>query len=325
MSPLVIQAEGVFYDYYKWGFGMNGVALFAGVSGLELGIKRLFPQSRIICYVEGEAYAASVLVSKMEKGILHEAPIWSNVETFDGSIFGGKVDFISAGFPCQPWSKAGKLKKTEDKRWLWHDIERIICETRPSFIFLENVPGLINGGIDPVLASLAQMGFNAEWGCLKVSEVGGNHHRDRLFIFAYNPETWGYFSDSNSDGFHSRWDFNENSGERISLQRGMEGNQPSRMRQIIPDSDSRRLKKCSLSDFKLEKISHINGKGGEYFTKIGPGWWEVEPKLGRMAHGVSDRVDRLRACGNGVVPYQAYRAYSELIKRADQSMKKGVN
>ncbi len=289
----MIQAVGVFCDLYKWGIGMNGLALFAGVSGLELGIKRLFPQSRIICYVEGEGYAASVLVSKMEKRILHEAPIWSNVETFDGSIFSGKVDFISAGFPCQPWSKAGKLKKTEDKRWLWNDIERIICETTPSFIFLENVSNLINGGIDPVLASLAQMGFNAEWGCLKVSEIGGNHHRDRLFIFAYNPKAWGHFSDSYSDGFHSRRDFNENSCERISSEGRMAGYQSSGMREII--------------------------------SKFNQKWWEVEPKLGRMADGVSDRVDRLRACGNGVVPYQAYRAYSELIKRADQSMKKGVN
>jgi DNA (cytosine-5)-methyltransferase 1 len=373
MSPLVIQAEGVFYDHYKWGFGMNGLALFAGVSGLELGIKRLFPQSRIICYVEGEAYAASVLVSKMEKGILHEAPIWSNVETFDGSIFSGKVDFISAGFPCQPWSKAGKLKKTEDKRWLWHDIERIICETTPSFIFLENVPGLINGGIDPVLASLAKMGFDAEWGCLKVSEIGGNHHRDRLFIFAYNPETWGHFSDSNRDGFDSRWYFNENSGERISLQGGMEGDQPSSMRQIISNAEcflngnrrihnddkksiSARQDKSSRSNRNKSRLqssekeggyesnfSNTNGERLERGKEIGnPGkigkesyqfnsrlsdifggeWWQTEPTVGRVAHGMADRVDRLRACGNGVVPYQAYRAYSELIKRADQNMKK---
>ena len=161
---------------------MNGLALFAGVGGLELGISTAFPNAKAICYVEGEAYAASVLASQMEKGGLHEAPIWSDVTTFDGKPWRGKVDFISGGFPCQPWSKAGKLEKTNDERWLWDDIERIICETRPQFLFLENVPGLIDGGICQILRSLAEIGFNVEWGCLKASDVGANHRRDRVLL-----------------------------------------------------------------------------------------------------------------------------------------------
>ena len=125
----------------------------------------------------------------MEEGRLHKAAIWSDVTTFDGRPFVEKVDYISAGFPCQPWSVAGKQKGTEDERWLWDDIKRIICEVRPRFLFLENVPGLINGGIDPILRDLAEIGFNAEWGMLKASSVGARHHRNRFFLFGYLPHS----------------------------------------------------------------------------------------------------------------------------------------
>ena len=328
---------------------MNGLALFAGVGGLELGIKQLFPKSRIVCYVEGEAYASAVLVSKMEKGLIHEAPIWSDVRTFNGSIFSGKVDFITAGFPCQPWSVAGKLQKTDDERWLWDDIERIICEVRPSFIFLENVPGLINGGIDPVLGSLASIGFNAEWGCLKVSEVGGNHHRKRIFIFGYLPNS-NSFTDYNGRDHQIiqksilEWDINirRSNGYEWKLQpikeKGSFGN--------IPNSNSPRSRKSRIlfkgangSKFECdgETRAHIQYPGSEGWGKFdlssitiemgfitrghyedgrSPAWWSVEPGICRVVDGVANRVDRLRACGNGVVPYQAYRAFAELISRA---------
>ena len=115
---------------------MNGLALFAGVGGLDLGIQLCIPSSRTVCFVEREAYAAAVLRAKMEEGRLHKAAIWSDVTTFDGRPFVGKVDYISAGFPCQPWSVAGKQKGTEDERWLWDDIKRIICDLSPFVIHL---------------------------------------------------------------------------------------------------------------------------------------------------------------------------------------------
>ena len=87
---------------------MNGLALCAGVGGLERGIESIIPSSRTVCFVEGETYPASVLASKMEAGLLSKAPIWSNVRTFNGKPWRGKVSFVSGGFPCQPYSQAGK-------------------------------------------------------------------------------------------------------------------------------------------------------------------------------------------------------------------------
>lgn len=118
---------------------LNGLALCAGIGGLELGIKLVYPSYTTVCYVEIEAYNVACLVKRMEEGFLDKAPVWSDVRTFDGKPWRGKVDIVAAGFPCQPFSLAGKLKRESDDRHLWPDIARIIRECEPSLVFLENV------------------------------------------------------------------------------------------------------------------------------------------------------------------------------------------
>ena len=93
--------------------------------------------------VEREAFCAADLARKMEAGFLDEAPIWSDVATFDGVPWRGRVDIVTAGFPCQPFSTAGNGQGTADPRWIWPHIARIVGECRPAQVFLENVPGLI--------------------------------------------------------------------------------------------------------------------------------------------------------------------------------------
>ena len=313
---------------------MNGLALFAGVAGLDLGVRLAFPSSRTICHVESEAYAASVLVSQMQKGALHEAPIWSNVVTFDGKPWRDKVDFITAGFPCQPWSKAGKLEKTKDERWLWHDIERIICETRPQYLFLENVPGIIDGGICEILKSMAESGFNVEWGCLKASDVGANHRRDRAFIFAYCAKRGCNIPNSGGSRLFNRWDTNENSGDSIFEGGGLEGFESPKCGENVPDADHDRQYVVSVNEKQIKgpsQFENIPYSFSERFheNKLGSSrgksdligfstseWWQTEPSVGRVVDGLAYRVDRLRACGNGVVPLQAAAAYAELYRRA---------
>ena len=312
---------------------MNGLALFAGVGGLDLGINLAIPSSRTVCFVEREAFAASVLRAKMEEGRLHKAAIWSDVTTFDGRPFVGKVDYISAGFPCQPWSKAGKMQKTEDRRWLWDDIKRIICEVRPGFLFLENVPGIINGGIDPILRDLASIGFNAEWGMLKASEVGANHQRSRFFLFAYCAQRGCNLSDSFSDGFLTRWNYDSQGSQGEFSEGRLERDKPPIVCKTFPDSYNGL---CSREDFKVSTRGDFSSSSGpndaDSRRKPGkiqttrkhasievpqcPSWWQVEPSVGRVVDGMAHRVDRLRACGNGVVPLQAAIAYSILIERA---------
>lgn len=284
---------------------MNGLALFAGAAGLELGIKSAFPNARTVCYVEGEAFSASILVTQMEKGGLDPAPIWSNVITFDGKPWRGKVDFISAGFPCQPWSIAGKQEGIKDERWLWGHIIRIIGEVRPRFVFLENVPGLLNGGASPVFGSLASLGFNCEWSTLRASKVGAPHHRDRVFILAARPEEWGSLADAQRARLEGRRDAGQ-SEERESGHCGAPSNTvedlPLLLRLLVHQAPAPRP--------RMRMPSHRRMDGEPLLD-----WWAVEPRLGRMADRVADRVDRLRAIGNGVVPQQASAAYGLLALR----------
>ena len=203
---------------YERGGGMNGLALCAGVGGLEQGIESIIPSARTVCYVEGETYPASVLASKMEAGSLPKAPIWSNVRTFDGTAWRGKVSFISGGFPCQPYSTAGKQLADKDPRDLWPDFARIIGEVRPHFIFLENVPNVVKWALPTVLKDLSKMGYDAAWCVVAASEVGAPHKRSRWFLFAYSNDStkhvMRFHEPQSSPQEFERNDFSNTNGER---------------------------------------------------------------------------------------------------------------
>lgn len=162
---------------------MNGLALCAGYGGLELGIESFFDGYRTVCYVEGGLYPAAEIVKKMEKGWMDEAPIWSNVRTFDGSSWRGTVDIISGGFPCQPYSTAGKELGTADPRDLWPDVARIVGEVLPEYIFFENVPGIVKWRLDSIILDLHQVGYDCSWCVLGAVDAGAPHRRNRWFLF----------------------------------------------------------------------------------------------------------------------------------------------
>ena len=174
----------------------NVISLYSGGGGLDIGFRLAVPNARTVCYVEREISSVSVLVNGIEKGILDDAPIWTNSTTFDGSPWIGKVDWIIGGFPCQPWSVAGKREGKEDERWLWDDIKQIAMSVQPTGFFLENVSGLITGhGIDSILGDLSEMGFDAQWGSVKAGEIGAPHRRERVFILAARRGTDCRFND----------------------------------------------------------------------------------------------------------------------------------
>ena len=162
----------------------NIISFCTGYSGLELGIKRAGVDVRTICYLEIEVYVQAVLVKAIQEGRLCPAPIWTNVKSFDARPFRGVVDGITGGFPCQPFSSAGKRKGQEDPRHLWPSIANAIRLCRPGWVFLENVPGLVTLGLRDVLQDLGQMGYRTTWGIFSAEEVGAPHQRKRVFILA---------------------------------------------------------------------------------------------------------------------------------------------
>lgn len=163
-------------------YSQKVLSLFSGTGGLDLAIKLALQKARTVCFIEREAYSCAVLVQRMQDGSLDDAPIWSDVTTFQGKAWNKKVDIIIGGFPCQPWSTAGKQKKTKDDRWIWPSIHKIIRQVEPVEVFLENVPGLCSGGLHHVIGSLAALGFDAEWGVFSGEQIGAPQVRERIFI-----------------------------------------------------------------------------------------------------------------------------------------------
>ena len=174
------------------------VSLCAGYGGIDLGLKRAIPNLRTIAFSEIEAFACANLVSKMETGLLDAAPIWTNLKTFPWAEFRGVVDILSGGFPCQPFSSAGKRAGDEDPRHLFPYILDGIRRCRPSVVFLENVAGILSstlagdGWRDPagtpvllhVFRELERVGYKSTAGIFSASEVGAVHQRKRVFILS---------------------------------------------------------------------------------------------------------------------------------------------
>jgi DNA (cytosine-5)-methyltransferase 1 len=160
------------------------LSLCTGVRGLDRGVERVTGPLRTIAYVEIEAALIENLVVGMEAGELAPAPIWSNLKTFPWKAFHKKIFFLIGGYPCQPFSNAGKRKGKDDPRHLWPHIERGIRAVRPVCCFFENVYGHLSLGFDQVAESLRAMGYAVEAGVYTASEVGASHKRARVFILA---------------------------------------------------------------------------------------------------------------------------------------------
>lgn len=161
----------------------NILSLCSGYGGLDLGVDLATGgASRVVCHVEREVFAAAILASRMAEASIPASPIWSDLRTFDGTAWRGAVDLVTGGYPCQPFSQAGKRLGDRDERHLWPDIARIIAEVEPGVVFLENVPGHLSLGFDAVCDDLHGMGFRVAAGLFSASEVGAPHRRERLFI-----------------------------------------------------------------------------------------------------------------------------------------------
>ena len=168
------------------------LSLCSGYEGIGLGLRRIFPNLREIAMVEREIFPVENLVTKMEEGLLDSAPIFTDVKTFPYGKFLGKVSILSGGFPCQPFSGAGRKKSTSDERHIFPFIEQGIRECRPSAVFLENVEGILScrtGDGEPVLQyvlrSLEGLGYRATAGIFSAEECGFPHQRKRVFILAH--------------------------------------------------------------------------------------------------------------------------------------------
>jgi DNA (cytosine-5)-methyltransferase 1 len=270
---------------------MNGLDLFSGIGGIALALK---PWVRTVAYCERERHAQAVLLSRMRTGDLDEAPIWDDVQTLRSDIF-PRVDIISGGFPCQDISTAGSGAGMEGKRsGLVFELLRLVGECGPRFVFLENVPALAVRGLDRLLLELDALGYDARWTIVSAAEMGAPHLRERIWILAH----------ANGRGLREQRSRSEGRQAEISPFPSVDGAEESLADAQSLGSFAGRLP-CGSQ--KKQPLSFV---GSEY-----RGWnsqWATEPEVGRVAHGVSHRVDCLRELGNGVVHQTAQEAFMRL-------------
>ena len=303
------------------------IGLCSGYGGIDLGVKRVCAGVRTVAYSEIEAYACAILVARMEAGQLDAAPIWTDVKTFPWGEFRGKVGLLTGGYPCQPFSAAGRRRGKEDPRHLWPWIAEGIRIMRPARVFFENVEGHISLGLREVIADLEGLGYRATWGIFSAAEVGAGHGRKRVFIMA----------DSCDEGLQGYWE-----SVRVGYEAGREdengyiaegGGFGEAWPAWIGEEQYAWEPKRTVGDTK-----NVFRNGGEDNARVGgPAGADVrqgaisESAMGGVPDGVASGmdyaelcasresfVDELRAIGNGVVPAVAAKAFLTLHNRIVQ-------
>lgn len=324
------------------------LSLCTGYGGLELGLEVAGLALSPLVYIEREVYAAANLVDRMEDKALPEAPIWDCVDTFNARPLHGVVDGVVGGYPCQPFSVAGRRQGTSDSRHLWPHFARIIRECEPSWCFFENVPNHLNIGFFEVARELQEMGYRVAATLVTAEEIGASHKRERLFILVYaigeplrflakwreqleaerrntklDDDCTGLVAHSNGGGLRFEREpckaqqpntprdiFDGRSGEAVADSNG-EG-QRSKLQPREQTTNGRTLPEGSCEVFPPGQDP------SDPRWKDWP-WPCVESEIRQYPDGHPHWVDELRLNGGGVVPLQA--AYAFGLLAADLSLR----
>jgi DNA (cytosine-5)-methyltransferase 1 len=264
--------------------------MFSGIGGIDLGLERA--GMKVIWQAENNPYAAKVL-AKHWPDVPNLGDVtkitwedWTDVE---------RPDVICGGYPCQPFSHAGKRGGENDPRHLWPHMARCLRVLRPDRVLLENVPGHLSLGFGTVLGDLAALGYDAEWEMLPASAFSAPHLRWRLFIVAYAQGV----GNENIEGGAA-------TGGPQPLVGSVAGaGGRSGRRDPAPRVGHSRGASTEMAGDVADAAGGERPPGALREPSCGGNAWAVEPDVGRVAHGVPNRVDRLRCLGNAVVPQVA--------------------
>jgi DNA (cytosine-5)-methyltransferase 1 len=265
-------------------------SLFSGIGGFDLGLERT-GGFRTAWFCEQDEFCQRVL-ARHWPGV----PCHPDITALTGDA-AGPVDVLCGGFPCQDLSYAGLGAGLAGARsGLWSEYARLIGELGPRYIVVENVSALLARGLGTVLADLAALGYDAEWDCIPASAVGAPHRRDRIWLVAY-----------------PRGEQHQGAGDAerppasAGLPQDLADTQDIRYERSRAARDGRH---GSADGCRDGGVGHTDRASAYSLAATGasreaasqPGWWAVEPDVGRVAHGVPARVDRLRSLGNALVP-----------------------
>jgi DNA (cytosine-5)-methyltransferase 1 len=308
---------------------LNHVDLFSGIGGFSLAAR--WAGFRTVLHCERDPYCQKVLAKHWP-----EVPIAPDVYTLTGAIVrehlaatyapdvpggageglegvertllqgtgvrptdSGQIDLLTGGFPCQPFSVAEKQRGAADDRHVWPQMLRVIEEVRPRFVCGENVAGFVRMALDDVLADLEAAGYETGAVVLPACGVGAWHRRERVFILAHDVSDAQHPERRAHDARHGGA-----SGEYLLPTERREGDGASGSGGAdVPDAADGGLRRRRASGDTGQPAfggAWLDWDGRAALESI----WESEPAVGRVAHGIPGRVDRLRALGNAVVPFQ---------------------
>lgn len=286
---------------------MQHLGLFEGIGGFSLAARWAGWHTPVM--VEWDHYCQFVLKKNFPNAV-----IYGDIKQFDGRPYAGKIDIITGGFPCQPFSSAGKRAGTNDDRYLWPEMLRIIQEVKPAWVVGENVAGLItmDGGrvLESILANLENAGYIAEIYLIPAIGVGAPHRRERVWIVAHS----------------TRANDRRNAGELSETDGRQKRNQFSKFtcanKIPTPHANSEGLQK------RESQPGHNGTKQPAIIGNVWrEHWFEVATRICGMDDGIPSRVDgignvpgtrkkgkaqRLKALGNAIVPQIAYQIFQAI-------------
>jgi DNA (cytosine-5)-methyltransferase 1 len=316
--------------------------LFSGIGGFSLGMEAT-NRIKTIAFVEKDKFCQKVL-NKNFKNI----PIEEDIRNVKGSNY--TADIVSGGFPCQPFSVAGKRRGKDDDRYLWDETIRVVAETKPKYFVGENVEGIINISNGTVLQQIQQdlekEGFQVQCLVIPASGVGAWHQRKRVWIIAHSNSNRNTNEIARSNGEKkkiqrehrqedsSAWKFirtntNDVPNTNIKGLQGLNNKQQSSQQEQRQFTDKNNENVWNTESTGLQSSSNRQGEGKFWGTST-PGiqcqasWWETQSKLCGIPYGLSarldkDRTNRIKALGNSIVPLIAYEIGKAIISAEDQS------
>jgi DNA (cytosine-5)-methyltransferase 1 len=258
-------------------------SLFTGIGGIDLAAE--WADFTTVGQCEFADYPTKVLEKHWPN-----VPRWRDIRSVTAESFYERTKFrtvnlISGGFPCQPFSTAGKRKGEDDDRYLWPEMLRVISELKPTWVLGENVAGIVTMALDTVLTDLENQGYETQSFIIPAAGVGAPHRRKRVFILGYSNRqrrSW-------SNGVQKSTLLAESSEDVADT-----NSEP----RFQTDSET-----CAIRE---ERNTWDNASRSSRGCEPGANWWSTEPDVGRVANGIPDRVDRLKCLGNAVVPQQVY-------------------
>lgn len=319
---------------------MNILSLCTGYGGLDLGFQRVFPESNVLAYCDIEAFACANLVSKMEKGLIEPCPIWTDLKTFPYSYFSNRVDAVIAGFPCQPFSRENKYRKTtDDPRHLFPSIVKGIKDLNyPSLLMFENVEGLLSKGKNGLredteheikgdtilyhcLREIERLGYYVTAGLFSCKEVGAPMSRNRVYIVAIRNIV--------TESVRQQLDTFENV-EQSNLLNTLIEFVDSDNYDVVETASQKKAQRLSVSDFGGEIYDFFSvynmfiddAKSYDLETAFPSGMGEPQhawepPRYIRRKIETAEKaqaIDEMMLLGNGVVPSQAEFALRTLLR-----------